>query len=194
LRRSIQSWSNAPGFSGTRSRGISPVGVIPDEKIPLRTSNGSEAFPTLNPGKPAFSLTFAWINFLAGDCGGREVTRVPTATAARHPAAHTSSLGNAQAQRLTFGTLTARDHLLVSRWYGWKLSAKPVLLTIMPAPVVPRAFFTEQPASTSRECQQRAAECLRLVRTVVDSTNKALLLEMAVAWIKLAEQKKVNGE
>jgi len=61
-------------------------------------------------------------------------------------------------------------------------------------PIVPRAFFTEQPASTSQECQQRAAECLRLVRNVVDTTNKALLLEMAEAWIKLAEQKKTNGD
>ena len=64
----------------------------------------------------------------------------------------------------------------------------------MPASAVPRAFFTEQPASTSQEYQQRAAECLRLVRSVVDSTNKALLLEMAEAWIKLAEQKKTTGE
>jgi hypothetical protein len=64
----------------------------------------------------------------------------------------------------------------------------------MTAPIVPRAFFSEQPTSTSQECQQRAAECLRLMRTVVDSTNKALLLEMAEAWIKLSEQKKGNGE
>jgi len=64
----------------------------------------------------------------------------------------------------------------------------------MPASVVPRAFLTEQPASTSQECQQRAAECLRLMRSVVDSTSKALLLEMAEAWIKLAEQKKTEGE
>jgi hypothetical protein len=27
-----------------------------------------------------------------------------------------------------------------------------------------------------------------------DSTNKALLLEMAQAWIRLAEQQKVEGE
>ena len=67
-----------------------------------------------------------------------------------------------------------------------------VLELNMPASIVPRAFLTEQPASTSVECQQRAAECLRLVRTVADSTNKALLLELAEAWIKLAEQKRAD--
>jgi hypothetical protein len=60
----------------------------------------------------------------------------------------------------------------------------------MPVSVVPRASFTEQPAATPQACQQRAAECLRLVRTMADSTNKALLFEMAEAWLKLAEQKK----
>jgi hypothetical protein len=59
----------------------------------------------------------------------------------------------------------------------------------MPAPDMPRAFLAESHASTSQECQQGAAECLRLVRTSLDSTNKALLLEMAQAWIRLAEQK-----
>jgi hypothetical protein len=63
----------------------------------------------------------------------------------------------------------------------------------MSAPDMPRAFFAETLASTSQECQQRAAECLRLVRTSLDSTNKALLLEMAQAWIRLAEQK-AKGE
>ena len=64
----------------------------------------------------------------------------------------------------------------------------------MAASDIPRAFFAEPPASTSQECQQRAAECLRLVRTSLDSTNKALLLEMAQAWIKLAEQQKAQDE
>jgi hypothetical protein len=63
----------------------------------------------------------------------------------------------------------------------------------MPAPDMPRAFFAESHAPTSQECQQRAAECLRLVRTSLDSTNKALLLEMAQAWIRLAEQQKAKG-
>jgi hypothetical protein len=59
---------------------------------------------------------------------------------------------------------------------------------------MPRAFFAETPVLTSQECQQKAAECLRLVRTALDSTNKALLLEMAQAWIRLAEQQKAEGE
>jgi hypothetical protein len=64
----------------------------------------------------------------------------------------------------------------------------------MPAHAMPRAFFAESHVSTSQECQQRAAECLRLVRTSLDSTNKALLLEMAQAWIRLAEEQKAKGE
>ena len=64
----------------------------------------------------------------------------------------------------------------------------------MAASDIPRAFLAEPPASTSQECQQRAAECLRLVRTSLDSTNKALLLEMAQAWIRLAEQQKAQDE
>jgi hypothetical protein len=64
----------------------------------------------------------------------------------------------------------------------------------MPSSDTPHAFFAEPHAATSQECQQRAAECLRLVRTAFDSTNKALLLEMAQAWIRLAEEKRlVNG-
>jgi hypothetical protein len=62
----------------------------------------------------------------------------------------------------------------------------------MSAPDMPRAFFAEPHAATSQECQQRAAECLRLVRTARDSTNKALLLEMAQAWIRLAEELKAG--
>jgi hypothetical protein len=62
----------------------------------------------------------------------------------------------------------------------------------MPAPDMPRAFFAETHAATFQECQQRAAECLRLVRTARDSTNKALLLEMAQAWIRLAEELKAG--
>ena len=58
----------------------------------------------------------------------------------------------------------------------------------MPAPDMPRAFFTEPHAATSQECQEKAAECLRLVGTALDSTNKALLLKMAQAWIRLAEE------
>jgi hypothetical protein len=64
----------------------------------------------------------------------------------------------------------------------------------MPASVMPHAFFAESQMATSLEYQQNAAECLRLVRTLVDTTNQALLLEMAQAWIRLAEQQKVNIE
>jgi hypothetical protein len=63
----------------------------------------------------------------------------------------------------------------------------------MPASVAPHSFHVEPGDVTSQECQQKAAECLRLVRITADSTNKALLLEMAQAWIKLAE-KQTYGE
>jgi hypothetical protein len=38
--------------------------------------------------------------------------------------------------------------------------------------------------------QQMAAECLRVARTAVDQANKAVLLEMAQNWVRLAEQVK----
>jgi len=60
------------------------------------------------------------------------------------------------------------------------------------APDVPRMFFAESHAATSQECQQKAAECLRLVQTSLDSTNKAILLKMAGAWISFAEQQKAE--
>jgi hypothetical protein len=60
------------------------------------------------------------------------------------------------------------------------------------APDMPRMFFAESHTSTSQECQQKAAECLRLVQTSLDSTNKAILLEMAEAWITRAEQQKAE--
>jgi len=41
---------------------------------------------------------------------------------------------------------------------------------------------------TAQRYQHRAAECLRLARGTTNLTNKALLLEMAQTWIKLAEQ------
>ena len=43
------------------------------------------------------------------------------------------------------------------------------------------------------ECQQRAAEFLRLAQAVADPKNKAALLDMAQAWIRLAEQIKAKG-
>ena len=45
-----------------------------------------------------------------------------------------------------------------------------------------------------RDHQRRAAECLRLAREATDKTNKALLIEMAQTWAKLAEQDKVKSE
>jgi hypothetical protein len=38
--------------------------------------------------------------------------------------------------------------------------------------------------------QQKAAECLRMAQESADATNKALLLEMAQTWVKLAGQMK----
>jgi hypothetical protein len=42
--------------------------------------------------------------------------------------------------------------------------------------------------SAAQDYQHRAAECLRLARGTTNPTNKALLLEMAQTWVKLAEQ------
>ena len=39
-----------------------------------------------------------------------------------------------------------------------------------------------------RECEQKAVECLRLARVMSDNTNKALLHQMALAWIERANQ------
>ena len=41
---------------------------------------------------------------------------------------------------------------------------------------------------TSGEYEQKAAECLRLARVMSDNTNKALLHQMALAWIERANQ------
>jgi hypothetical protein len=38
--------------------------------------------------------------------------------------------------------------------------------------------------------QRRAAECLRLAREAADKTNKALLIEMAQTWAKLADHER----
>jgi hypothetical protein len=45
-----------------------------------------------------------------------------------------------------------------------------------------------------QEYQRRAAQCLRLARTTNDPTNKALLLEMAQAWVRLAHQIQARTE
>lgn len=41
--------------------------------------------------------------------------------------------------------------------------------------------------------QRRAAECLRLAREATDKTNKALLIEMAQTWARLADQEKARS-
>ena len=60
------------------------------------------------------------------------------------------------------------------------------------APDIRRMFFVES-ASTPHECQQKAAECLRLMQPFRTSRNKAILLKMAEAWIFNAEQQKANA-
>ena len=45
---------------------------------------------------------------------------------------------------------------------------------------------------TSEECEQKAAECLRLARVMNDVTHQALLLKMALAWIERANQIKTS--
>ena len=47
---------------------------------------------------------------------------------------------------------------------------------------------------TSEEYERKAAECLRMARTMDDGTSKALLLQMALAWIELANQTKIRGD
>jgi len=50
-------------------------------------------------------------------------------------------------------------------------------------------------AVTFEEYQQRAADCLRVAQETNDPTSKALLLEMAQAWLNLAERARVgNGD
>jgi len=62
--------------------------------------------------------------------------------------------------------------------------------SIMPHDI-PRVLFVRS-TSTPQECQQKAAECLRLIQTFRNSRNKAILLEMAEAWITRAEQQKAS--
>ena len=48
-------------------------------------------------------------------------------------------------------------------------------------------------AVTFEEYQQRAADCLRVAQETNDPTSKALLLEMAQAWLNLAERARANN-
>jgi hypothetical protein len=45
----------------------------------------------------------------------------------------------------------------------------------------------------SEQFEQKAVECLRLARVMMDSTNKALLHQMALAWIERANQIRGHG-
>ena len=44
------------------------------------------------------------------------------------------------------------------------------------------------PIPTVQDYQHRAAECLRLSHGTRNPTNKAFFLEMALTWVKLADQ------
>jgi hypothetical protein len=93
-----------------------------------------------------------------------------------------------QAPRLRLPGTRARVNRFRSRR---DLAAGKKLMSIKPAHLtrdMPHMLFVESHAATSQECQRKAAECLRLVQTSLDPTNKAILLEMAEAWISFAEQ------
>jgi hypothetical protein len=93
--------------------------------------------------------------------------------------------------RLVVVSNRARVNLFVFAHCGAKvniMNSKPAHA----APDTPRMFFADSRASTSQECLQKAAECLRLVQTSLASTNKAILLEMGEAWISRAEQQKAE--
>jgi hypothetical protein len=47
---------------------------------------------------------------------------------------------------------------------------------------------------TAKECEQKAAECLRLAQAMSDNTNKALFHQMALAWIERANQLKTGHQ
>ena len=52
----------------------------------------------------------------------------------------------------------------------------------------------EDSVARFQDHQRRAAECLRLAHEATDKTNKALLIEMAQTWAKLADQEKARAE
>jgi hypothetical protein len=60
--------------------------------------------------------------------------------------------------------------------------------------IVGVAALREGSVAKFQDHQRRAAECLRLAHDATDKTNKALLIEMAQTWAKLAEQEKARGE
>ncbi len=71
------------------------------------------------------------------------------------------------------------------------LSRPPLFFTGNKAPPFALPRKAEGSLSKFEDHKRRAAECLRLAREAVDKTNKALLIEMAQTWAKLAEQDKI---
>jgi hypothetical protein len=47
---------------------------------------------------------------------------------------------------------------------------------------------------TAEEYQQRAADCLRVAQQMTNPANKALLLEMAQAWVRLVEPAQIHDK
>jgi hypothetical protein len=63
-----------------------------------------------------------------------------------------------------------------------------------PTATVGVAALREGSVPKFQDHQRRAAECLRLAHEATDKTNKALLIEMAQTWAKLADQEKARAE
>ena len=56
-------------------------------------------------------------------------------------------------------------------------------------------FFAWGMTVTSRESyRQHAVECLRLAHATTESATRAVLTDMATAWIKLGEQSEKNRQ
>lgn len=90
------------------------------------------------------------------------------------------------------------SHIRASRRHGAEqlahqasLSRPPLFFTGNKAPPFALPRKAEGSLSKFEDHKRRAAECLRLAREAVDKTNKALLIEMAQTWAKLAEQDKI---
>jgi hypothetical protein len=47
---------------------------------------------------------------------------------------------------------------------------------------------------SAEECRRHAADCIAVAERVADSDSKARLLEMASAWLRLAEQADKNSK
>ena len=63
-----------------------------------------------------------------------------------------------------------------------------------PTATVRVAALREGSVPRFQDHQRRAAECLRLAHEASDKTNKALLIEMAQTWAKLADQERARAE